>query len=202
MLRFIFIGILFMLSFRQSVFSQEEPLFYHTKQGYLVYLKVEGGDTLPYIPLQSIAIFPPKVFTSKKERQSYYRLVYKIKKVLPYARLANARLRQIDAHLATMTNKREKKKYIKQQEKLLRQQYGKEIKNLTISEGRILIKLIDRETGQTSYELVKQLRGSFQAFLFQGLARLFGENLKASYDATKEDKWIEEIIVKINAGVL
>ena len=196
------IGILFLFLSLLGIAQQDDPLFYHSKIGYLVYLKIDGNDTLPYIPLRSISIFPPKVFSSNKERQAYYRLVYKIKKVWPYAKLANAKLREIDKHLATIQNKRERKKYIKEQERLLRQQYGKEIKNLTISEGRILIKLIDRETGKTSYELVKELRGSFQAFLFQSLARLFGENLKSSYDAKKEDRWIEEIIVKINAGVL
>ena len=202
MFKLLFCVIIFFLLSIQKIISQEEVLFHHTKQGYLVYFKIIDTDTLPYIPLQSITIFPPKVFANKKERQEYYRLVYKIKKVLPYARLANIHLQQINSHLSTITNKQKKKKYIKQQEKLLWQQYGKEIKNLTVSEGRILIKLIDRETGQTSYELVKQLRGSFHAFIFQGLARLFGENLKTSYKPEKEDKWIEEIIIKINAGAL
>jgi len=84
----------------------------------------------------------------------------------------------------------------------LKRQFESDLKNLSISQGRILIKLIDRETGNTSYELVKDLRGGFQAFMWQSLARLFGSNLKDQYDAQNEDQLIESIILQIERGEL
>ncbi|MGQ9848142.1 MAG: DUF4294 domain-containing protein, partial [Bacteroidales bacterium] len=95
-----------------------------------------------------------------------------------------------------------RKEYLKIAEKKLRADFEDEIKNLTMSEGRLLIKLINRETGKTSYELIKQLKGSFNAFLYQQIARLFGENLKEEYDAKGEDKYIEEIVIRIENGEL
>ena len=86
--------------------------------------------------------------------------------------------------------------------KKLQSEFEGELKKLTIKQGIILVKLIDRETGNTSYELVKQLRGSFSAFLWQSLARLFGSNLKLEYDPYGEDKLIEEIVVMIEQGVI
>lgn len=171
-----------------------------TSEGYVVALAVVDGDTMPQIRLRQVNIMPEKVYHSDKERIKFLRLVRKIKKVLPYARLANKTLLDINNKLEGIEDNRTRKKYIKKVDKVLKDKYGEELKNLTISEGRILVKLIDRETGSTSYELIKELRGSFSAFMWQSLARLFGENLKVDYDAKKEDKLIEEILIRIDAG--
>lgn len=171
-----------------------------TKDGYVVEMVLYNGDTIPRIVLQPVLIMPKKVYTSKKDKMKFLRLVRKIKKVLPYAQLANQTLREIEANLDNYEEKRDKKKYIKKLDKALKDRYGDELKKLTISEGRILIKLIDRETGDTSYELIEELRGSLSAFMWQSLARLFGDNLKTGYDADGEDKLIEEIILRIQAG--
>ena len=84
----------------------------------------------------------------------------------------------------------------------MKKQYGPELTNLTITQGRLLIKLIDRETNNTSYDLIKQFRGSFTAFVWQSVARVFGENLKDEYNANEEDKYIEEILIRIENGQL
>ena len=91
-------------------------------------------------------------------------------------------------------------KYIKESEKKLFDEFEKPLKHLTITQGRILIKLIDRETGNTSYQLIKTLKGNFSAFLWQGIARLFGSSLKSEYDAEGDDKAIEAIVNAIDAG--
>ncbi len=161
-----------------------------------------NGDTLPLIYLREITIFPPRVFKNKREAIHYTKLVRKIKKVLPYAKLAKLKIMLIESELKKIPTEQGRKEYIKIAEKKLREDFEDEIKNLTISEGRILIKLIDRETGKTSYELIKQLKGSFNAFLYQQIARLFGENLKEEYDPKGDDKYIEEIVVRIENGEL
>jgi len=170
--------------------------------GYVVDSKIVGNDTLPYIRLRTIYILPPHEFKNKRERLHFERLIRKVKKVLPYAKIAATRLYVLNQQLENCKDEKERKRLIKQADKELHQEYGDEIKNLTFSEGRILIKLIDRETGSTSYELVKELKGSFSAFVWQSLARVFGENLKSEYNPQKDDKIIEEIVIRIENGEL
>lgn len=109
-------------------------------------------------------------------------------------------LQDFDDTLRTIESKVKRKKYIKKVEKQLMAEFEGELKKLTIKQGIILIKLIDRETGNTSYDLVKELRGSFSAFLWQSLARLFGSNLKLQYDPNGRDAMIEEIVQLIENG--
>lgn len=169
---------------------------------YVVRTSVFEGDTIPLIRLREIVIFPPKVFKNKHEALRYRKLVRKIKKVLPYARIANKKLVEIEAALAQMTNERERKKYIDQKDKELKEEFEGELSKLTVSEGLLLIKLIDRETGDTSFELIKELKGSFTAFMWQSVARLFGSNLKTEYDPEGQDKLIEEIVLRIDNAQL
>ena len=192
--------ILVLLLFLYTYTLQAQDTIGKTLDGYIVALAVVDGDTMPQIRLRQVYVMPKKVYHSKRERRKFLRLVRKIKKVLPYAQLANKTLRDINKQLEGIDDKRTRKKYIKKVDKVLKERYGDELKNLTISEGRILIKLIDRETGSTSYELIKELKGSFSAFMWQSLARLFGENLKQDYDAKNEDRLIEEILIRIEAG--
>ncbi len=134
--------------------------------------------------------------------RQYRKLVYNVKKVYPYAKLAGEKFATINAHMDSLTSKKQQREYIKQIEKEILQQYEEDLKNLTITQGRILIKLIDRETSETSYEVVKDLRGSFQAALWQTVARIFGTNLKTEFDAEGEDKTIDEIMRMIENGQL
>lgn len=185
-------ALFFMCLLSQNSFSQE-------KRGeILVDAVIIGKDTVPVITLPPIAIegkLDPKTI---KELQKYIRLRNSVIKVLPYARLASTKLKEINDHRVTLKTEREKNKYTKEEEHKLKKQFEAELKNLTISQGKILIKLIDRETGNTSYELVKELRGSLQAFFWQSLARVFGSNLKTEYDSVNTDKAIEAIIRSID----
>jgi len=201
-LRFIILSFLLIGGTCLKIKAQGDTAQPAKPQGFLVYTKVINGDTLPIIYLREITIFPPRVFTSKREAIRYTKLVRKIKKVLPYAKLAKLKIMLIELEMKKIPTEEGRKEYLKIAEKKLRADFEDEIKNMTMSEGRILIKLIDRETGKTSYELIKQLKGSFSAFLYQQVARLFGENLKDEYDAKGEDKYIEEIVTRIENGEL
>jgi hypothetical protein len=123
-------------------------------------------------------------------------------KVYPYAKVAGQMLEYFDDTLQTFRSENKRKAYLKKVEEELKEEFGGELKKLTIKQGIILVKLIDRETGSTSYDLIKQLRGSFSAFIWQSLARLFGSNLKLEYDPYGEDALIEEIVVQIEAGII
>lgn len=172
------------------------------KDYYMVKALIEDGDTVPYISLREIVILPPKTFKSKAEKKRYKRLVYNIKKVYPYAKLASLKMYEINNLLAGIEDEAEKKRMMKIYEKELRDEFEDELKNLSMTQGKLLIKLVDRETGQTTYEIVRQLRGSLSAFFWQSLAKLFGSDLKTEYDAEGEDKMIEDILVRIENGQL
>jgi hypothetical protein len=163
---------------------------------------VVEGDTVPLINLAPIEIIETLSPEAALRIKAYLKLRRDVLKAYPYAKLAAVKLKHINDSIAQITSERLKKKYIKETEKHLRSEFEKDLKNLTVTQGRILIKLIDRETGNTSYHLVKELRGSFQAFLWQGMARLFGENLKSEYDPAGQDVLIEEIVGQIERGQL
>jgi hypothetical protein len=133
-------------------------------------------------------------------QKRYFRLEKKVLKVYPYASAAAKLMEEYDAHLGELETEKERKKYLKEAEKELKAEFEGDIRNMTISEGLILIKLIDRETGDTSYDLIQELKGSFSAFIWQGVARLFGSNLKQEYDPVEEDILIEEIVRRIENG--
>ncbi len=160
------------------------------------------GDTIPSIQLREVEIISLRIPKTKSGRRRLTRLVYNVKKVYPFAKLAGIKLRQYDYLLSKAKNDRERKKIMKKAEKEIKAEYGKPLENLTFSQGKILIKLIDRETGNTSYDLVKDLRGSFTAFFYQTFARLWGYNLKVKYDPEGEDRQIEAIVRMIETGRL
>jgi len=161
-----------------------------------------NGDTLPHVDLVPIPVYPRRTFKSKRLERKYWSLAMKVKKVYPYAKIAAKLMGEYDARYRASGNKKLRKQYLKAAEKELFDKYGDKLKKLSISEGRILIKLIDRETRHTSYELIKDLKGGVSAFFWQGIARLFGNDLKAEYDPQGEDKVIEEIIFFIEAGLI
>lgn len=197
MFKYIFI-ILFIL-FCDAAFSQTK-VSVNGNQYYLVDAIVENGDTIPFIKLREIVILPPKVFTSKRQEQQYLRMVRNIKKVYPYAKLARNKMYEIHNNVLALKTEYEKNKYLKVAERELKDEFEDELKDLTITQGKLLIKLIDRETGQTTYEIVKELRGSVEAFLWQSVARIFGSSLKSEFDSAGEDKMIEDIIIRIDSG--
>ncbi|MFC2101803.1 DUF4294 domain-containing protein [Bacteroidota bacterium] len=162
--------------------------------------KILDGDTVPLVQVKSAFVYPPYEFKNRRHEHKYSRLVYNIQKVYPYAKLAGEKLNEFQLVMDTITNERERKMYAKVAEKQLEDQFGDDIRDLTFSQGKILIKLIYRQTGNSSFEIVKELRGKFTAFIWQTLAKIFGYDLKTGYDPNGEDRQIEEIIILIDQG--
>lgn len=160
---------------------------------------IVDGDTIPVISLPPAKATAKRVFKSRKAEKQYRRLVYHIKKVLPYAKLAGKRMREVEEEVKDMTP-RERKKRMKELEKEIKRDYEGELMKLSFTQGRILIKLLDRETGNISYDIIKEFRGGFTAWFFQGIAKMFDYDLKSEYDAEGRDKLIEEIVQKIERG--
>ena len=162
-----------------------------------VQTKVVDGDTITTVYLK-----PAFVFKRAADERRWSRLIYNLKVVYPIALEANATLHAMEQRMDSMKTKREKQEFVKAMERALKRKYTPVLKNMTLSQGKLLIKLIDRETDQTSYDLVKQLRGGFRAFFWQSIARLFGANVKDTYDAEGDDQIIEELIMLYEAGLL
>ena len=161
---------------------------------------VKGNDTLYHKDIREVIVNPRKGRKGRKYVRTYWRYVWKVRKVYPYAEKINELLKKYEPEYLSLKTDRERRKLIKRVEEELMSQYKDELKKLTISEGRILIKLVDRETGRTGYSLIKDFRGGFSAFFWQSVAKLFGNDLKAEYDPVGEDKMIEEIVQLIEEG--
>jgi hypothetical protein len=162
--------------------------------------EVVNNDTIPIVHLNTVEVYTSFPFASRKHYELWTRTKANVKIVYPYAILAAAKLKEYDQALYNLPNKNLQKAFLKQCEKDLKKEFEEELKDLTISQGKILMKLIDRETGKTTYEIVKQFRGGFQATLWQGLARLFGHNMKVEYDSNIEDIMIERAIKLVETG--
>lgn len=157
------------------------------------------GEILPFAWLSEVAITDTRIFKSKAAQKKYDKLRRDVLIVLPYARIAGYHYRFAEIELMNAKTEKEKKAIINRLEKEIMGQYEKELKKLTINQGRILIKLIDRETSATSFVLLQQLKSKFTAFFWQAIARLFGHNLKSEYDPDQEDRDIEMIIREADA---
>jgi Domain of unknown function (DUF4294) len=168
--------------------------------GTLVETVYYEGDTIPYAKLGVVTCSADRVFKNYRQKAAWDRLKYNVKKVYPYAILASAKLKEYDRVLATIPSESGKKAFMKLAEKQLKKEFSQELKNLSINQGRILIKLIDRETGKTTYDIVKNMRGSFSAAMWQGVAIVFNSSLKSDYDADGEEKNIELAIKMIEDG--
>jgi len=158
------------------------------------------NDTIPLIDLREVEVISLLTPTSPRERRKLTKLIRDVKRVYPYARLAGIQLRKYNTLLEGAKNERESRRIMKEAEKEINEKYAGDLKNLTFSQGRVLIKLIDRETGDCSYNLVQDLRGNFTAFFYQAFARIWGYNLKVKYDPEGEDKQIEAIVRLIERG--
>jgi hypothetical protein len=193
----------YILLFLLSIFPIGYSQIADTTNVIYVPAEVINGDTIIVTELSPVVIGPPEPqFERKWEEKKYWRLVYNLKKVYPYAKMARMKLDEMNAHFITLETEYEKKKYTKQVEEEIRAQFEEQLKSLTITQGKLLIKLIYRETGNTSYELVKEFRGGLSAMFWQTLARLFGSNLKTKYDPYGEDQLMEDILLRIESGML
>ena len=136
------------------------------------------------------------------DARRYYRMIRAVKKVYPLAQIARAEMADMEDELRRLPTKKEQHEYVKGVEKRIVKQYTPLIKRMTFYEGKILCKLIDRETEFTAYEVIKEFRGKFVAGFWQGLARIFGNNLKLEYERKGEDKMLEQIVLYYEAGLL
>lgn len=160
------------------------------------------NDTVPIIYLDNVYVWGKMSFRNSAEARKWNRLVYNVKKTWPYARLAGLKFEEYNKKLETVQNERLRKTMMKQAEDELQAQFGEELKALTFNQGKILLKLVDRQTSNSSYDIVKEFRGRFQAFFWQSFARIFGYNLKVKYDPLREDADIERIVLMIENGTI
>lgn len=207
MLRYLIFALFFSLSYfsvsAQRILTAEEAAQDPgDKKRQLVRYTVEQGDTAIEVYLNPITIFPERVFKNRKEQIKYTKMILNVKKVYPYSILISKTVNELEANLSTMKTDKERKAYLKLKEKELTKNFEKDIRDMTFTQGRILIKLVDRQTGQTSYDLVKRFKGNITAMFWQSIARIFSTNLKYEYDSEGEDLWIEEIVAKIENGLL
>jgi len=148
-----------------------------------------------------VDILPVYVFNKKADLRRYRRLVDAVKKVYPLAQIAKQKMHDMEGELLTLS-KKEQRKYIKQCYKQILDEYTPVAKRMTRTQGRVLVKLIDRETDYTAYEVIREFRGGFVASFWQGIGRIFGHNLKSEYDKENEDRVLEQIVLYYEAGLL
>lgn len=163
---------------------------------------VINGDTLRFINLKEVVIFPPKTFKNPFQERQYWRLVYNLKKVLPYSKIVAATVNQVEFKLGALKTDKERRKFIKTMEDSLWKTYEGDLRQMTTTQGMLLFKLVDRETSNSTYYWIDSFRGSVNAFFWQGIARLFGTNLKSKYDPKGEDAIIEQIVTYIERGYI
>ncbi|MBS3806411.1 MAG: DUF4294 domain-containing protein [Bacteroidales bacterium] len=162
-------------------------------------LKAEevNGETIATIEVQEVVVFPKIEFDSRRKYRRYRKLIRDLKIVYPYAQKAKYKLIEMERDFRKLESEKARKQYVKKMEKEIKEEFTNDIKHLTINQGRLLLKLIDRETGNTSYTLLDELKGSFTAVFWQTVARIFGHNLKAEYEPHGRDYLIERIVVLI-----
>lgn len=158
---------------------------------------VENGDSIAVIH-----ITPVRKYARKPDMRRYARLVRAVKRVYPIAEEAKVLMATMESELLALPNKKQQKLYIKGIEKRLIREYTPVLKKMTIYDGRVLLKLIDRQVDDTAYEIIKEFRGGFEAGLWQALAKMFGNNLKTDYDPDKDDILLEQIIRLYEKGLL
>ena len=164
---------------------------------YLLQSVVLNGDTIGSAQIQEVVIFPKVEFDSRRQYRRFQKMIKDLKKVYPYAQKAKYKLIEMNEEYKKLETEKQKRIYINHVEKELKDEFKDDIKKLTITQGRYLLKLIDRETGNTSYELLKEIKGSFSAVFWQTIARVFGHDLRAEYDPYGRDRLMERIVILI-----
>jgi len=191
-MKIIFTAILFLL------FLMPGPV--KAQDSHIAIARIKGEDTIIMCNLPEYTVSSKLPRKLKVLAKRHDKLVYNVKKVYPYAKLAGMKLNEYEEVLKNAKNDAERRKIMKVAEDELRDKFEDDIKKLTFTQGIILIKLVDRETGNSSYVLIQELRGKFMAFFWQTFARFFGYDLKTEYDPEGEDRDIEEIVLLIEKG--
>ena len=171
------------------------------KEGTPMAYRVEKGDTVFYQNLREIVVRAPRKFKNAAEERQFWRLVFNVKKTYPYAKLAGQKLHVLNEQYLQINSEKERKVYSKKVEDELKAEFEGELRKLTVTQGRILMRLVDRETGNTTFEILKEFRGSLSAAFWQAIAKIFGSDLKTRYNPSLgEDRIIEQIIEQIEEG--
>jgi DNA-binding cell septation regulator SpoVG len=188
---------------KKQVINIEQPITnFADTEGVICEIRVIDGDSVPFFTLPNIYCYPPLKFKNKKEENFYWRTVRDVKRVLPLVAHVRKVIEKTNAELMAMPDKKARDEYMKRFEKRIYAENEEEFKKLTLSQGKLLIKLIDRETNTTSYELIKAYRGSFRAGFWQLFAKILGGDLKAEFGSKGEDRIIERVIMLVQAGQL
>ena len=207
----IILGMLF--SFHSFLFAQEieendilpyEPLPYKLKLQRYRYVNpiIEKGDTMWCYLLPELPVYPPLVFKNERQRREYNKLIYNVKRVLPLAQRVNSMIAETYEVLESLPDQKTKEQHIRDVEKSIKEQYTPEMKKLTYSQGKLLIKLVDRECNQNSYEIVKAFFGPAKAAFYQVFAWTFRASLKKEYRPEDDDKLIERVVCMVETGQL
>ena len=163
---------------------------------------LEGNDSIQYVEMNNIYVYGPLDFKDERQRKSYNRLVYNVKKVLPIVKEVNRAVLETYEYLQTLPDDKARKEHMKYVEKSLMAEYKPRMKKLTYSQGKLLIKLIYRETNSSSYELVQVFFGPTRAGFYQAFAWVLGASLKKSYDPNGVDRLTERVVRQVESGQL
>ena len=161
-----------------------------------------GKDSIQYVEMNNVYVYPPIIFKNAQQRAAFNRLVYNVKKVLPIAKEVNQIIIETYEYLETLPNKKAKDEHMKRVEKGIKQEYTPRMKKLTYQQGKLLIKLVYRECNSSSYNLIQAFLGPVRAGFYQAFAWVFGASLKKTYDPTGVDRLTERVVLMVEAGQL
>lgn len=167
---------------------------------YIVPAVVRDGDTLITLNLREIEVVGRHIFTSRRAAERHHRLVHNVRRVYPFAKLAGEIYRDLAEVLANEPCERRQNQLMRQAERDIRRQFERDLRNLTVSQGQILVLLLDRETSHSAFNLIRDLRNAFLANVFQGVGRIFGYNLRVRYEPHGRHADIESIVRAIERG--
>lgn len=185
------------LTAEQVLAEMDSPTFVPTvKVGKVMH----EGDSIQYMEMNNVYVYPQLTFKNKKQAQAYMRLVTNVKKVLPIAKEARQMLIETTEYLETLPNDKAKEEHIKRVEEDIFRTYKPKMKKLTYSQGKLLIKLVDRECNSTGYDMIKAFMGPLRAGFWQVFAWGFGASLKKEYDAKGVDRLTERVVLMVEAG--
>lgn len=192
-MRFVLSLLFTLVFFVSGLQSQNRKTVYYT-------VEIVNNDTLFNFILPEVYIFTPIKFKNEKERLEYTKLVRDVKKTLPYAKLITRSIIESYEMMQTFDTEKEKQKFLEEIQKSMMAEYKPKMKKLTKNQGKILVKLVYRETNTSTYDIVKSLMGSLKAGFYNTFAKLFGNNLKTKYDPEGDDRMIERIVIEIEQG--
>ena len=184
---------------RPEAVDMDSPTFVPTVK---VGKVLEGGDSIQYMEMNNVYVFPPVEFGSKKQQQAYMRLVKNVKTVLPIAKEARMIMMETAEYLETLPTKEARQEHMNRVEKSIMKEYKPRMKKLTYSQGKLLIKLIYRESNSSGYELIQAFLGPVRAGFYQAFAWAFGASLKKEYDPEGVDRLTERVVLMVEAGQL